>query len=251
MSESPLSGERAGCGSNAAPYVLGALTEQEHRDFVTHLESCVVCREEVADLQVIADALPGVAPQLQAPPSLRANVLASVQAEPDAEPSAHGEPTARRSRARERTAPRGGRRLGPPRRTLPLLAGVAAVGLAVALALVALVSGAGTGSGSTRVIPAQVRASGASASLRLSDGHVVLHVSGMPQVAPRSVYEVWVQRGGAPQPTDALFTVTRSGQADVDVPGAIAGMRMVLVTSEPLGGTSVPTTRPVIVANLD
>ena len=117
--------------------------------------------------------------------------------------------------------------------------------------LVALVSGAGTGSGSTRVIPAQVRASGASAALHLSDGHAVLHVNGMPQAAPSSVYEVWVQRGGAPQPTDALFTVSRSGQADVDVPGAIAGVRRVLVTSEPLGGTSVPTTRPVIIASLD
>jgi len=44
------------CGGNAAPYVLGALTEAEHESFRTHLERCAVCREEVAALQVVAAA---------------------------------------------------------------------------------------------------------------------------------------------------------------------------------------------------
>jgi Anti-sigma-K factor rskA len=247
VSDSPLSRERAGCGSNAAPYVLGALTEQEHRDFAGHLESCVVCREEVADLQVVADALPAAAPQLEAPSPLRAKVLASVRAEPDGEPSAQSKERARGSRVP--LSAQGRRRGGFMLQKLPAFAG-AAVAVALALAVVALVSGTGTGSGSTRVIPAQVSASGASASVRLSGGQAVLQVNGMPQAGAGQVYEVWVDRGGATEPTDALFTVTRAGRAEVDVPGAIAGVRRVLVTSEPLGGSSVPTTRPVIVANL-
>ena len=36
------------CGGNAAPYVLGALTEVEHDAFLAHLDTCAVCREEVA-----------------------------------------------------------------------------------------------------------------------------------------------------------------------------------------------------------
>ncbi len=40
-----------GCGVDAAPYVLGALTEQEHAAFSTHLSTCAVCREEVAVLR--------------------------------------------------------------------------------------------------------------------------------------------------------------------------------------------------------
>ena len=45
----------------------------------------------------------------------------------------------------------------------------------------------------------------------------------MPQTAPRRVYEVWVKRSGAPQPTDALFTVTAAGDATVGVPGSVRG----------------------------
>jgi hypothetical protein len=64
------------------------------------------------------------------------------------------------------------------------------------------------------------------------------------------VYEVWVKRVGAPQPTDALFTVTSRGAATVGVPGSVAGVKEVLVTSEPLGGSRVPTSTPAIIARL-
>ncbi len=244
MSDPTVPGAHAGCGANAAPYVLGALTDEEHRAFVAHLESCVVCREEVGELQMVADALPGAAPQLKAPRVLRTKVIDSVIAEPDA-PAALA-PEARSSspsRARRPRARPGWLVLRP----LPALAGLSAA-LALALALVAL--GNSGGGSSTRVIRAEVRARGASAALHLSGGHAVLDVSGMPPSAPRRVYEVWVKRTGAPEPTDALFTVTHSGEASVGVPGSIAGVKTVMVTSEPLGGSRVPTTPAVIVANI-
>ena len=73
----------------------------------------------------------------------------------------------------------------------------------------------------------------------------------MPQTPPGRVYEVWVKREGAPQPTDALFTVTSAGSADGRAsPASVAGVTQVLVTSEPLGGSRMPTSAPVIVAHL-
>ncbi len=71
--------EPDGCGASAAPYVLGALTDEEHEAFGVHLESCSVCREEVAALQVVASALPAAAPQLSAPPELKRRLMASVR----------------------------------------------------------------------------------------------------------------------------------------------------------------------------
>ena len=52
--DEPRIDEPEGCGRNAAPYVLGSLTDEEHEAFRVHLESCAVCREEVAALQVVA-----------------------------------------------------------------------------------------------------------------------------------------------------------------------------------------------------
>jgi hypothetical protein len=84
----------------------------------------------------------------------------------------------------------------------------------------------------------------------VSGGHAQLDVSGMPQTPAQRVYEVWVKRDGAPQPTDALFTVTAAGDATVDVPGGVQGVKVIMVTSEPRGGSKVPTSAPVIVARL-
>lgn len=61
------------------------------------------------------------------------------------------------------------------------------------------------------------------------------------------VYELWLDRPGAPpRPTDALFAVTRAGSADVQIPGSLRGVRSVLVTAEPLGGSSSPTSAPIL-----
>jgi len=238
-------GGRETCPANAAPYVLGALTETEQRAFAAHLQSCVVCREEVAELQLVVDALPSAAPQRTAPEQLRHKVMASIAADADAgaqEPAGARPSVLRRLRA-------GGGAGGRARPALAL-AGMAAAAGAIVLAVLALVGGGGAARSSVRMIRAEVSPRGASALLQVGDGHAELYVSRMPQTPPQRVYEVWVKRAGAPQPTDALFTVTHSGDASVLVPGAIKGVRSVLVTAEPLGGSRVPTSAPVIVAHL-
>jgi hypothetical protein len=60
------------------------------------------------------------------------------------------------------------------------------------------------------------------------------------------IYEVWLSRGTAPEPTDALFGVTTHGSGAVAVPGSLHGVKEVLVTSEPLGGSLHPTSTPLI-----
>jgi anti-sigma-K factor RskA len=229
------------CGDSAAPYVLGALTEAEHDAFLAHLGSCAVCREEVAALQVVAGALPAAAPQLKAPPELKKRVMASIHE--DLGHSDAAEP-ARSQRRPAFTWPRSRSRL----RFAPALGAIAVV---VVLAIIALSSGGGGGGGGgARVIRAEVVPPHASASLRINAGHAQLDISGMPQTSAQRVYEVWVKRSGAPQPTDALFTVTARGDATVGVPGSVTGVKLVMVTSEPLGGSKVPTSSPVIVAHL-
>jgi anti-sigma-K factor RskA len=220
------------CGDSAAPYVLGALTEAEHEAFRGHLDTCAVCREEVAALQVVAGALPAVAPQLSAPPELKQRLMASIAEDLAGEPAGAGRRVA----------------FAWPR-WRPLFApALGAIAVVVVVAVIVLSSGGG-GDGA-RVIRAEVIPPHASASLRVSGGHAQLDIAGMPQTSAQRVYEVWVKRSGAPQPTDALFTVTAHGDATVGVPGSVAGVKVVMVTSEPLGGSKVPTSSPVIIARV-
>ena len=233
MSGEHRSTSAEGCGANAAPYVLGALGEDEYEAFVAHLDSCAVCREEVAALQLAADALPVAAPQLRAPTELKEQVMASVR-----------EDALRRRRA-----------VSSSRRSWGLASlatrpAFALAGAGAVIALLAVLALGGGGAGGGRIVRAQVLAAGARASVRLHARHAELRIAGLPQTAPNRVYEVWVQRSGAPQPTNALFTVTRSGSATVGVPGNIAGAKVNMVTSEPVGGSRVPTRAPVIVAKL-
>ena len=89
------------------------------------------------------------------------------------------------------------------------------------------------------------------ASLRITGSRGELIVSRMPAPPAGKVYEVWLGRpNGAPTPTNALFSVSSRGAAEVDVPGNLHDVSQVMVTPEPAGGSRVPTHAPVVVANL-
>jgi hypothetical protein len=219
---------------DAAPYVLGALEDAE--SYREHLATCASCRAEVAELQLAVDTLPATAPPTVASDALRERVLATVRSEAEllraAGPRAD-EPERRSRRVRSRRASLS-------------WAGVAIA--AIAAIAVAILTSSGT-STRERVTTAQIAASvpGARASLHERDGRAELVVSGMPQPPLGKIYEVWLGRSaGSPEPTDALFSVTSRGSGSVDVPGSLSGVKAVLVTSEPLGGSSHPTSPPVI-----
>jgi anti-sigma-K factor RskA len=224
-----------GCGEDAAPYVLGALTEAEHEAFLAHLQSCPGCREEVSALQSVVNSLPAAVPQVRAPEALRDRVMATVQSEAVLRNAGQGEPA---------PASRRPPRPVPWRRAFGGLVGVAAV------VLIALLAFGGGSASSPRVVSAQVSVPAARATLRISSGQGTLQIARLPKTLPGHVYQVWVKRSGAPEPTDALFTVSSAGAATVAVPGSLRGVSVVMVTAEPDGGSREPTTAPVITATL-
>jgi anti-sigma factor RsiW len=226
--------EQHDCGGDAAAYVLGALNLEEASAFERHMAGCIVCRDEVATLAQVADALPMAAPQYEVPRSLRRRVMRGVRAEPRVAPAS--------ASASRRRRPQWPSRLIVPRSAL-------AFG-ATAVIAAAIAGGVLLGSGGSN--RAQVfRASVGDAEVRLAGGQAELIVNKLPAPQPGRIYEVWVKRAGhQAMPTGALFSVTSSGRSDVGLPGNLHGVGQVMVTSEPAGGSAVPTRPPVIVASL-
>ena len=227
------------CGGDAAAYVLGALEPHEAEAFSRHLDTCVVCRDEVAAFQYTANALAMAPPQHRAPRGLKRRVMRAVR-ESDADAQAQGAPARR-----------------PRRFGSGLFVARPAVAALAALAVVVIVVGAiivgSNGSSGTRTITAAVTGSPGSAQLSVSGGHGQLVMRNFPQPTTGHIYELWELRSGAkaPEPTGTLFSVNSSGAGNVGVPGGLHGVSKVLVTQEPAGGSLAPTTTPVIVASLD
>jgi anti-sigma-K factor RskA len=224
----------------AAAYVLRTLGREEAERYREHLDDCLACSADVSSLQPVVDSLPAAVPQVVAPEELRERVMATVRSEAELLHAA-GAGADRPQLARPRW------RL----RRLQLLTAAGAMALGVLVGAVALDTGSHTPA--PRVTPAQLASlpSGAKAVLRQVGGHAELVVSSVSQPPRGKIYELWLAREGkAPQATNALFGVTHSGSASVNVPGNLAGVRQVMVTAEPLGGSPHPTSTAIIVATL-
>ena len=226
---------------DASPYALGALDEQELESYREHLSGCVECAAEVAVLQTIVDSLALGVASTQTPDSVRVRLMAVVNGEAELLRAAgHEADRPARARSRWRT------------RLQPALATGAALAAGLLIGALAINNGSSQGT-HTQTIEAAVTAPGyhATAALRKAGSHVELVVAGMPAPPRGRIYEVWLERGTqAPQPTDALFSVTSVGTGSVGVPGNLSGVSKVLVTDEPLGGSLTPTRTPVIVASV-
>jgi anti-sigma-K factor RskA len=225
----------------AATYVLGALPDDERAGYEAHLSDCPVCRAEVDELRVAAEALPVSPPPMLPPPALKARIMAEVEREAALLASA-GSP--------ERTAPKRERRrfslggaIALPR---PAFAALACALLAAGLVL----GGVLFGTAGSRDIPFQSTLPQASAELEVSDDGATIVAEGLPAPPEGRVYMVWVQRGDAIEPTSALFTPRSDGTATASVPGDLDGVRSVLINTEPPGGSAAPTTEPVLTAEL-
>ena len=231
----------------AGAYVLGALAKDEAYAYELHLAGCPMCQRDIHELSAAADALGTAVPTVAAPPELGERIRSIVRAEAEllqaAGPAA--DRPVQKSRVRDLW---GGRRLLLPRIAV---AATLAVGLVVGLVIGSTSLGGSTPS--TRAISAQVLqpgvARGASATLHVTGESGTLSVSHFPSPPAGRVYEVWLLKSGhAPRPTDALFSVNRQGNGTVAVPGSLHGVREILVTAEPLGGSQVPTRSPILEA---
>ena len=213
-----------------ASFALGALPEDERSQLERHLATCHDCRREADELAVVVAELPQATEPVAPPPELRSRIMAIVEAE-----------ASERSQTSASPAQRGFlSALLRPRAALVAASVLLLAGLGAGIAL----TGDPQGSWQAEVVMAE-----ASAELDMASDHATLAVRGMPPPPTGRVYQVWLQRGaGAPRPTQALFTVSPSGDAKVHVEGRMKGVDAVLVTDEPKGGSRAPTRSPLIIA---
>ena len=228
----------------AGAYVLEAMPEDEREAFERHLDDCVACREEVAELLPAAHALPMASPQMTPPPELKARIMAEVEREAALLAQAgEGADRPAASRPRRRRQWFMGWRLAPVAAAL-LVAGV--------LAGTTLDRDEGPSSPATRTVAVTVdpkRAPDGTAELHVTGGEAMLVGSGMPAPPAGRVYQVWVMPKGSntPEPTNALFYPRADGSVATAIPD-VADAKMVLVTDEPLGGSDAPSRTPVMTA---
>ncbi len=238
---------------NAAPYLLGALTEFEAHAFERHRDECPVCSDEVARLRPAVEALPRSVVPISPPVSLKASLMKVVEAE------------ARERSATRRAPKRTGmfdgfrRRLASTGEGLSMRPTMAWVSASFVLAVGIMTGYAATqitsGGEDSRPLAANVdkhRVPFASGSLTVSGGESktgILRVHGMPTLEKDSTYQVWVKRNGETIST-SLFSVGQDGDGAAAVSEDLDGADAVLVTREPAGGARAPSEDPVLSVSL-
>jgi anti-sigma-K factor RskA len=207
-----------------AAYALDALDPAERVEYEEHLATCESCREELAQLSVVAAQLAFAADPVSPPPALRARILEAAQAE------------------RPNVAPLRPRWLYP-------VAAVAAVAACVAIGLAVWdVSLHDQLSTANRQALTRVPVSGVPGTLVVSpNGSAALLVSRIAPAPAGKTYEAWILQGK--KATSAGLFLARDGSAFVPIEGKVPKGGRVAVTVEPAGGSPQPTTTPLAVSS--
>jgi anti-sigma-K factor RskA len=85
--------------------------------------------------------------------------------------------------------------------------------------------------------------------VRLGDERGVLVAEDLPSPPEGETYEAWIFRDDIPEPA-GLFEPNETGNAAAPIEGSIEGADAVAVTVEPSGGSSSPTSDPLITADI-
>jgi hypothetical protein len=179
-----MSAHSSGCGSDVGAYALGALTDEEVQRFERHLQTCQLCRTDLASLQPVVDALPRSAEPVEPPAALKKRIMRVVEGE---------------ARERERAA-----RAGRERSRRPLLSFGPLPAMAAACLL--LLAGVGIGfavlqdgddgRGAAQRIAGECIRGCERVAMSVEGDHGTLKVEGMDQPPEGRVYQVWTQRYG-------------------------------------------------------
>jgi hypothetical protein len=126
------------------------------------------------------------------------------------------------------------------------------VGVAAAVLVVAAVAGfaigggigSDSGNGASSTVVAGKSPGVTAEMVRAGDGGT-LHLANVKQLPSDRVLEAWVQRDGEVEPVEALFVPDREGHASTELPD-MNGVEVVMVTTEPTGGSESPTSSPLV-----
>jgi len=218
--------EHSRWSEDLAAYVLGALGNGEVADFERHLEGCSRCQEELRWFEPALQTLPESVERQEAPPSLRANLMAEVRGEV--------------REAKSRSA---------PARSWRQWIRKPAVGFAVVALLVAGVVGyevgkddSGSGGGASTVVR---QVDGLTVKMVQEGSAGTLQIEGLEPLPSDKVLEAWVEREGEVEAVPALFVPDRHGHAEATI-ADMTGVEVVMVTEEPPGGSEAPTGEPIM-----
>jgi anti-sigma-K factor RskA len=225
-------------------YVLDALEANERAAYEEHLVGCDRCQAEVAELRDAAAQL-GVAVAEQPPADLKTRILAEVDRTPQDEPVA---PVVDLAQHLERRSPRIFQAAAAVLAILAIAVGVwgvsahrdandvkqqaAAVRAVVAAPDAQVIHGSGQGVSANVVV---------SRSL----GQSAFVASGLAAPPSGTTYQLWyIDQSGAAR--SAGLVTTSDGNSTQLLQGTIDGATTVGMTVEPSGGSTQPTTKPVL-----
>jgi anti-sigma-K factor RskA len=239
-------------------YVLDALDSDAERDrFERHLGRCHSCAGEVRGLRAVTARL-AMAAALRPPPALHGQVLAAVAQTRQLPPAGTG-PRPRPGLWRGRLGQRPG--------WLPrLAAAVAAAAVAAAAVLAIVLAGTahrlGLAQAQNRAIAAvlaapdaqvliQPTSAGGTATVIVSPSQreLIVTTAGLARLPASKVYQAWLINPHRTRPA-GLLPAPRAGRTQpLLATGLLPGDELGL-TIEPAGGTTQPTTTPILVIPL-
>jgi anti-sigma-K factor RskA len=224
-------------------YALDALSEDERREVEEYLGTHPELRAEVDELRSVANLLAFAPQEYEPSPKLRRDLLNKISGSPGVTSAA-----------------------GPAPRQAGLwrLFGSGGLAAAAALALVTIgmfvwnaslqeenqtlqgqLQGQRTyaleGTGTAQGVRGEV--------VRLGDERAMLVAEDLPAPPEGETYETWILREDVPEPA-GLFEPNDAGVAAAPIEGSIEGADAVAVTLEPSGGSSSPTSDPLMTANI-
>jgi len=241
----------------AGAYALNALDGAERDRFERHLRGCRACESEVRGFAATAAAL-AMAAAAEPPPGLKQRVLAAAAVTRQLPPAVVGVRGAAHRRRPRTTAPR--------RAWLPRLALSAAAAGLVAAAVLGGVTvwtqhqlttvqaenqaiAAVLAAPDAQIASARTSAGGiATVVASHSAGSIVFTSAGLQALPPSKVYELWFL-GKTARPA-GLLPPARAGRTAPVLAAGLAVGDKVGVTVEPAGGSSSPTTTPIVVLTL-
>jgi anti-sigma-K factor RskA len=239
----------------AGAYALNALDGAERDRFERHLRGCRACESEVRGFAATATAL-AMATAAEPPPGLKQRVLAAAAV------TRQSPPVVAEAADRRRPRPAAPRRSWLPRLAVP----VAAVGLVAAAVLGGVTVwtqhqlttvqaenqaiAAVLAAPDAQIATARTSAGGvATVVASHSAGSMVFTSAGLHALPPSEVYELWFL-GKTARPAGLLPPPTRAGRTPPVLASGLAVGDKVGVTVEPAGGSSGPTTTPIVVLTL-